>query len=667
MALTHLLRAARYTPDSPDVLVTLGDFHFKRRNMRDALPCFLKVAQAEPGSATAWRNVAVTYSALGHHEQALDAYLRAIERAPQYINAYHGAALALTALDRHMDAIPFFQQVITLDPKDHEALFNFGNALVKIGETNAAEAAFQVSIGLKPDFAQACCNLGQLYFSRGQTKLALTYMDRAIAIDPQFVEGHNNRGAILQREGLLGDALTAYRQAALLRPDFAEAHGNIGAVELAFGNLAAARTAYERSLALKPDNAAVFSDMLFSMQNDASLSIDTIFAAHRRYAAQFETPQRARWPSHTNPPDPDRKLRVGYVSGDLRHHAVAFFIEPILAAHDRERVELFAYANHAQVDAVTQRLSRHFDQWVPCAHLSDDALAERIRADGIDILIDLSGHTAYNRLPVFARKPAPVQATWIGYGGSTGLDAVEYRITDAWLDPVGDTERFHSEKLVRLPTGNVAFQFIGDAPPVSPLPALSGKPVRLACLNNPRKIGPRVIALWSRILAAAPTATLLLGNASDPALQTHLRAQFSQNGIDAARIDFQAWMPIHDYLALHRDIDLALDPFPFNGGTTSFHSLWMGVPFVSLAGDRTLARCGAAILAMAGLDDFVVTNEDDYYRRTLAAIGDPVGLDRIRQSLRPRLADDARDRPQRVAQALEAAMRDMWRRWCEQT
>ncbi|MFO0216480.1 MAG: glycosyltransferase, partial [Burkholderiales bacterium] len=300
-----------------------------------------------------------------------------------------------------------------------------------------------------------------------------------------------------------------------------------------------------------------------------------------------------------------------------------------------------------------------------CLHLSDEQLARQIAADGIDILVDLSGHTAYNRLPVFARKPAPIQVTYIGYAGTTGLDAMDYRITDRWLDPVGMTDQLHSETLVRIPRGNAAFQVAACAPKVGQLPAMNGNGITLACLNNPRKIRQPVVALWSRILTRRPDARLLLGSVSDDAVKTNLLAWFAEGGIDAGRISFQPWMPLNDYLALHQQIDLALDPFPYNGGTTSYHSLSMGVPFVTLAGDRTVSRCGATILATVGLDDWIADNEEAYVQKALGAMEDLPALNVLRQSLRLRLrpADDGRSK--RVATEVEDAYRAMWQRWCE--
>jgi predicted O-linked N-acetylglucosamine transferase (SPINDLY family) len=400
------------------------------------------------------------------------------------------------------------------------------------------------------------------------------------------------------------------------------------------------------------------------MQFDEDVDATTLDSQHFEFGRRLEARYRSAWLAHGNDPDPDRPLRVGFVSADLRMHPVAAFLEPVLAAREAGAFDAIAYYTHPAIEETTRRLATRFDIWRHVHAANDDALAEQVRADGIDVLVDLSGHTAMNRLPVFARRPAPVQATWIGYPGTTGLTSVGYRITDASLDPDGLTDARHTERLLRLPGFNVPFITPPEAPPVNPLPALAtGMPV-LGCLNNPRKIGPRVVAAWARILREAAMARLLVGGVTDAALGEDLAGRFAAHGIEPARIEFAPRLASADYLALHHRIDLALDPFPYNGGTTSFHALWMGVPFVTLDGARTASRSGASILARAGLGGFVAEDEEDYVRKALAVLADLPSLERIRQSMRGRIAADAGNDARTVARRLEAAFREMWGAWC---
>ena len=295
--------------------------------------------------------------------------------------------------------------------------------------------------------------------------------------------------------------------------------------------------------------------------------------------------------------------------------------------------------------------------------MSDDQLAERIRDDGIDILVDLSGHTGSNRLPVFARKPAPVQTTWIGYVGSTGLTAMDYRLTNAEVDPPGLTERYHSETLIRIPDTGIAYRPESDCPAVNSLPALTSDTFTFASLNNLIKINPSVIKVWRRILDALPHAKLMLGNATDRGTQERVLRQFNQAGIDTDRLILLPRMSFNDYLTLHHRIDVALDPFPYNGGTTTMHALWMGVPVITLTGEHMVSRCAVPLLSRVGLDDFVTHSEEAYVHRALQCAHDLPALDRIRQALRSRMSDSNQD-ARAVTRHIETAYRTMWRTWC---
>jgi len=415
---------------------------------------------------------------------------------------------------------------------------------------------------------------------------------------------------------------------------------------------------YRKALQLQPDNARAFSNLLFGLQNLSTCPPVELFDEHLRYAERFEAPLKPFWQPHGNSRDPERRLKVGYVSGDFCNHVVALFFEPILAGHDKSKFEIYGYYNNNQFDSHTEWIAAHMDHFLVCHTLSDEQLAERIRADGIDILVDLAGHTANNRLLVFARKPAPVQCTYIGYPGTTGLSAIDYRISDPWQDPVGLTERYHSETLVRL-LGGMAFAPDPASPEVNELPALHSGQFMLACLNNLSKVNPAVIALWSRILRALPQARLMLGNVTDDSIRQRLLDLFSQNEIGPERLILQTRVPMADYLALHHQIDRALDPFPYNGGTTTMHSLWMGVPVITLAGDHAVSRLCAAHLSRVGLDEFITHSEDEYLQCAIRFANDLPALNQVRQSLRARMSASACD-PAAITRQLEAAYREMW-------
>jgi predicted O-linked N-acetylglucosamine transferase (SPINDLY family) len=486
-------------------------------------------------------------------------------------------------------------------------------------------------------------------------------------IKPDYAEAYNNLGNSLRDQGKLDEAIACYRQALLIKPDYAEAYNNLGNSLRDQGKLDEAIACYRQALSIQSDSATTattYSNLLLTMQYMSTVTPAEVFSEHQRYAERYETPLKANWLPHPNSRVPDRRLRIGYVSGDFRNHAVTFFIEPILASHDKSQVEIYCYYNHTRHDSHTERIAAYADHWLVCSWMSDEALADRIRADGIDILVDLSGHTAYNRLPMFARKPAPLQATWIGYAGSTGITAMDYRITKAGMDPPGLTERYHSETLLRLPDTGVAYRPADDCPLVNPLPALTSGEFVFASLNNPIKTNPSVVELWARILNALPHARLMLGSMTDSGTRQRVIDQFGQAGVATDRLILQPRMSLNDYLALHHKIDLALDPFPYNGGTTTMHALWMGVPVITLAGEHTVSRCAVSLLSRVGLDEFITHNEEDYFQLAVRMAQDLPGLDRIRQFLRERMSTSNHG-PQTVTRHLETAYRDIWRKWCD--
>ena len=381
-------------------------------------------------------------------------------------------------------------------------------------------------------------------------------------------------------------------------------------------------------------------------------------------AQHFETPLLHSRLPHRNSRDPDRCLQIGIVSGDLRDHAVAYLIEPLVtrwAAYPS--LSLHAYYNYPTEDVVTKRLRRHFKQWHDIENLSDAKLAERINADGIDILIDLSGHTAEHRLLTFARKPAPVQASWMGYPGTTGLEAMDYYLTDRYFLPPGKFDSQFTEKLVHLPASGT---FLPDknAPPLNALPALSKGYVTFGSFNRLNKLTPSAIALWGGILRALPDARMLVGGMPKEGEYDALIAWFAREGIVRDRLSFHSRGPVHAYLALHHQVDICLDTFPYTGGTTTNHALWMGVPTLTLAGQTPPGRQGAAILGRLGLDRFIAEDVADFQQRALSWAGDLEALAAVRAGMRDRINQWPLRRPAVIAAGIEFAFRTMWKRWC---
>ena len=687
-------------PAHPDALHLLGLIEHQQGNSARAIQLIGQAIKARPSDATFLFNQGNLHQDLGQLDEAIACYALALRLQPDFVEAHFGLGTALKAQDRLDEAIASYRQAIAIQPDHADAYCNLGNALQEKGQLQEAVASYRQALLLKPSIAGSQRHLVDFLAAQSRLDDTIARHRMMLGRDPACFDAHMGLGTALRAQGRLAEAVASFNQAVALKPDaadacfdlanalqdqgqldqaaanyrlallhqptrLAETHSNLGNVLEAQGKLEEAIASYRQALLLQPDNAAAHSSLLFTLQYSCDCSPAERFGEHQRFAERFETPLIPSWQPHQNSRNPARKLRVGYVSGDFRNHPVAFFIEPVLASHDRSQFEIYGYSNNTQVASDTRRIASHTDHWLVCSDLSDAQLAERIRVDGIDILVDLSGHTALNRMLTFARKPAPVQATWIGYSGSTGLAAIDYRITDAWMDPPGMTERYHSETLVRLPDGGLAFRQEPACPDVNALPALSSGNLVFASLNTLNKINPAVVKVWGRILRALPQARLMLGNVTDRILEARLLGLFEQVGIGAKQLILQPRLTGSDYLALHQHIDIGLDPFPYHGGTTTLHSLWMGVPVITLAGDHPLSRFGVSLMSRVGLPEFIGQTEDDYFQCALRLAQDLPGLNRVRQSLRARMSGANWD-PANITRQLEAAYREMWRKWCAQ-
>lgn len=594
--------------------------------------------------------------------EAVALYEKAIAVRADNPSSHVGLGFSLSQLREFGRAIPALERAVALNPQSVDGYFMLGRAYLETGDPDAAEVAWRTAHELAPDFEHVYCDYCLLLFSRGKTAAARKLIEKGLAIHPRKSELHFYLGNLLSEGGEFAAALSAYREAMAidapppgLLSSFANALRQTGDLDQSIEVL-------QKAIALAPDDATIASNHLFSLQYSQKFSRQEKFAAHVAFSDRFETPLLGQWGNYGNDPTPDRKLKVGYVSGDLRSHSLAFFIEPVLQHQDRSRFEIHCYYAHPVHDDVSERIKGLADRWNHIANIADEDLAAKIRADGIDILIDLSGHTGHNRLLVFARKPAPIQMTWLGYQATTGLRAVDFRVTEESLDPLGIAEEVHSEKLLRLPSSGT-FSPSPDSPPVNSLPAIDGRPFTFGCLNNPSKITDEVIVLWAEILKRAPAARLMIGN-STPELAERISAQFLGCGIRAERIVFKSKVSLVDYLALHNQIDLALDTFPYNGGTTTFHSLWMGVPIIAMEGDTSLSRVGASIMHGLGRSSFCAANKEQYIERAVHHAEHLEELQQVRLALREQMTMVTRQLSIEVTRSLENALRACWTEFC---
>ena len=601
----------------------------------------------------------------GRLAEAESAYRQFLAASPSDANACNLLGLLLHQRGRLPEAIELLRRAVAIAPRVPDFARNLGLALGAAGRHEEAAARFADALRLRPDDPLTLNNLGVARERLGRLGQAAAAYRRAIVLKPDDADAHHNLGGALRKLGRVDEAVAAHGRAIALRPGFADACHGLANALADRGSLAAAVAAYRSAASLRPDSAAWHSDLLFALVHDPACTPHRMLdEARRGWAARFAEPLTASAPRHEPRRDADgsRRLRVGYVSPDFRGHTVARVIAPVLAAHDRTAFEVFCYASVRKPDGTTARLRSLCEHWRDIAHLGDEAAAALIRADRVDVLVDLAGHWADNRLPVFARRPAPAQAQ-LGYPATTGMSAIDYRVTDALSDPPGQTESHYTESLVRLPRCAWCYAPDADAPAPGPVPARAngGGRVTFACLNRPMKVADAAIACWARVLDAVPGSRLVVLAGLAGAGNATLRKRFEDHGIGAGpRLTLAPRLPRREYLRLMATADLALDTFPYNGETTTCDALWMGVPVVAIAGETCVARRSASHLHNVGLwDECVASDLDDYVRRAVALASDLGRLAHLRAGLRDRMARSPVVDGISYTRALEAAYRAM--------
>ncbi len=495
----------------------------------------------------------------------------------------------------------------------------------------------------------------------GNLDEALTSFRRALQIDPCLAAAENNLACVLHGQGNIDDALAGYRRALALAPGFAEVYSNLATALLSQGQPLEAVACCRKALHLQPDLARAQSNLLYMLWFCPGLDARAIYEEHRRWN---ET-QVGHLPCapHANDAAPDRRLRIGYISPDFRDHVVGRNILPLLRHHDHEHFHITLYAHSPRPDQSAVPFQQCADRWRDITRLPDAKVAETIRQDEIDVLVDLALHMDGNRLAIFARRPAPVQVTFAGYPGTTGLGAINYRLTDPWLDPTGLFEGCYSEESIRLPHSFWCYDAGTADPPPTVLPALENGYITFGCLNNTSKLNEETLHLWARVLRAVDQSRLLL-LARSAGFRRQTRDTFGRLGIAAERIEFALPGPRPEYLVLYQRIDIGLDTIPYNGHTTSLDSLWMGVPVISLAGQTVVGRAGVSQLTNVGLPELIAGTEDEFVQIAVNMTKNLVMLADLRGSLRTRMTQSPIMNAAHFAAAIEAAYRAMWHRWC---
>ena len=654
-------------PNNPVAHFELGIIAFNQHQYQSAISYLRTAIKLDACQPTFYNALGITYSSTGDLPAGARCFERALELNPDNAVAHNNLGTNFKDQGRDADASDCYRKAIAANPKYAEAYINLGELLRRQGQLAAAADVYRRARAAGADGPEIQFNQAVVLHHMGNNPEAATLFNAVAASDPRYPGVHNNLGLALTRLGRFDEAIASFRTAIDNEPQAAAPHNNLGNTLRDQNDLEGAIASYRNALAIQSDYATAYSNLLLTLNYLPGKSQAELFQA----ALKFERTQAGDvsqgQPSFRNSREKGRVLRIGYVSPDFRMHSVAHFTRKLIGAHNRDQVEVFCYANVIRQDEITSELHAQADHWLSIVGMTDEDVADRIREQRIDILVDLAGHTAGNRLPVFARKPAPVQVTWLGYPATTGLAGMDYRLTDAIADPPGAADRWYTEKLIRLPYGFLCYQTDESRPTVAACPRLEQGHITFGSFNSLPKITPDVVRTWSRILNAIPDARLILKATAFAHAPTRARylQEFHQQGIAPDRLDLLGLIPGRgNHLSTYARIDIGLDPFPYNGTTTTCEALWMGVPVICLRGDRHAGRVGASIMHQVDLPELVADSEDDYVDRACSLAADGQRLAVLRETLRPKMRASSLMDTEQFARSLEKAYRDLWETWC---
>jgi len=653
----ELLRA---NPQDPDALHFLGLIQHQRVNATAALALYDKSIAIAPRNAACLSNRGNALFDLGRFAEAEESHRGAVEVDPDLATAHNNRGNAQRKIGALAEALQSYDRALSLSPQSAEARNNRGSVLRDLGRLDEAALEFRAAVTMAPDYAEAHSNLAATLIDLGEFDQARDLLDKAIALSPSLAAAHYNRAIALYEQRHFTESKESAQRALDLQPDLAAAAVTLGNAHLALGDLSQATQCYERALTIEPESLLARSAALFAMNYKGGKTTRAMLAEARRYGAAIA--RRAQ--PFTTRRSQSEILKIGFVSPDLWSHPVGYFLESTLQALSKQgngRLRLCVYSSTRRPDSLTHRLQAYCDVWREVRLLSDIDLARQIQQDEIDILIDLSGHTAGNRLLVFAYKPAPVQVSWLGYFATTGVDAIDYVIADPYIAPPQEDANF-TEVLWRLPSVRICFTPPADPLEVGSPPALTNGFVTFGCFNTLTKINEDVVRCWGRVLNAAPNSRLLLKapQFTERSICTRVADAFSKAGIDSSRLEFEGPSRRAEYMKRYGSVDICLDPFPFPGGTTTVEALWMGVPVVTLRGHNFISRQGEALLTATGLTDLIADDENSYVAIAARIASDRGALANLRTSLRSALENSPVMDAASFARDFERALRDMW-------
>ena len=658
-SLSTMQKLVDLEPNNSEIHNNLGISFHKIGRLDDAEKSFKQAIKFKPNLIEAYNNLGVTLQELGKLEEAEKNYKHAILLQPDNAKSYKNLGFTLRKLGRLEEAVKSYQQAIKFNPDLFTAHDELGLIFQEIGKLDEAEKSFIQAIRLNPIYAKAHNNLGITLQEFGRLEAAEESIKKAIKLKPDSSEPYNNLGVIYQEIGKLDEAEKNYKHSIDLNPNSAETFSNLGVNFQELGKFEEAKKSYKQAIKLKPNYTKAISNLLF-LYSGFDYNPSTYLQEAKKYNEIIEKLVKFKFSSWLCKEKPE-KLRVGFISGDLRNHPVGYFLENFLSKITKSNLELYAYPTQFKSDDLSLRIKPFFSAWKPLIGLSNEAAAKLIHSDAIHILIDLSGHTSNNRLPIFSWKPAPIQISWLGYFASTGVSEIDYILGDPYATPHEDKAHF-IEKIWQLPETFLCFTEPNIKLDVGPLPALSNDYITFGCFSKIARITDNVISTWSKILLGIPSSKLFLKDSSlsKDSIKEIIYKKFSLVGINKERLILEGKSPRDQYLKTYNRVDIALSPFPYGSVTTSAEGLWMGVPIVVMKGSHFNSRLGESIINNASLSEWIASNEDDYVFKATKFNNKLDDLAKLRSSLREQVVSSPLFNSERFCNNFEVALRDIW-------
>ncbi|RMF21413.1 MAG: tetratricopeptide repeat protein, partial [Cyanobacteria bacterium J083] len=640
-----------------------------RGKFAKAIELFQQAINLEPSYIKAYNNLGAAFKLQNKLKEAEVAYRQAISIQPNYAKAYYNLGVVLKQQQKLSEAEVAYRQAIVCQADFWQAKLELATLLGQQQRLTESESLYLQLTQLKPNYAGIYAQLGSVLYQQNKSCRAVQCYERAIALEPDNASYYNNLGLIFEAQQDRERATLYFEQALRLEPNLAASIQNLGLLSAKQGDNLKAIKLLRQAVEQNPQSHDLHSSLIFMLSNTEGITSEEILQEAKTWCDRHVISAGLKPMSHDNELSSQRRLKIGYVSPDFRRHSVSYFMQPLLASHNRDQVEVFCYSNmpRENEDEVTETIQTLTDHWRNIAQMNPYQVAQQIQADKIDILVDLAGHTKGNSLIAFGLKMAPIQATYLGYYGTTGLSTIDYWITDQVLHPA-DTKEQSVEQIWRLPRCYVTYQPLADSPQVKPSPVLTNKFVTFGSFNNISKLSDTTIQLWAKILRAVPNARLLLKSLfiQDIDKQSSILAKFAEYGLEKQRIKFCPRQSLIKHLAMYGEIDICLDPFPYNGCTSTCEAMWMGVPVLTLAGERKISRMGSSLLTAVGLTDWIADNKEEYIAKAQEFASKPQKLNDLRQSLRTKFQNSSLFDSQGLAEAMDASYRRMWLKYLEE-